>query len=155
VRAEAATVLGHTSPKAVEAHREFRELGVDSLTAVELRNRLSTVTGLRLSATLVFDYPTPTVLAEHLVSELVDEDGAQKGPSLLAELDRLDAVLAASEPDDVTRAGISIRLRQMLEKWRGAEADTARNDVADRIESASTDEVLDFIDNELGRLRDR
>uniref|UniRef100_UPI003570C0EE SDR family NAD(P)-dependent oxidoreductase n=1 Tax=Mangrovihabitans endophyticus TaxID=1751298 RepID=UPI003570C0EE len=162
IRAEAAGVLGHPDPSAVDARREFRDLGFDSLTAVELRNRISTVTGLRLSATMVFDHPTPAVLAEHLTKELLTEHTAQQGPALLGELDRLGAALRAAEPDDVTRAAVTTRLRQMLEIWRAPAPESAAGaagpqepDVAERLGAASADEVFAFIDNELGRLSDR
>ncbi|SCL72056.1 Acyl transferase domain-containing protein [Micromonospora citrea] len=72
VRARVATVLGHASPGAVEADRDFLELGFDSLTALELRDALRQETGAELSATLLFDHPTPTALARHLLDQTVD-----------------------------------------------------------------------------------
>ncbi|ARG90949.1 type I polyketide synthase [Mycobacterium kansasii] len=70
VRSHIATVLGNIAPDAVDADKAFQELGFDSLTAVEMRNRLKTATGLTLSPTLIFDYPTPNGLAGYIRGEL-------------------------------------------------------------------------------------
>ncbi|MBQ0852011.1 SDR family NAD(P)-dependent oxidoreductase [Streptomyces sp. BH-SS-21] len=81
IRAQTAHVLGFTGPQDVDGGRAFRDLGIDSLSAVELRNRLNRATGLRLPATLVFDYPTPLVLSDHLLGEILGSEPST-GPAL-------------------------------------------------------------------------
>ncbi|MFE9728821.1 SDR family NAD(P)-dependent oxidoreductase, partial [Streptomyces sp. NPDC005794] len=107
VRANAASVLGYPGGGAVEPGRAFRELGFDSLTAVEVRNRLAGATGLKLPTTLVFDYPTSAALADHLRTRLVgDDEGGRPAPG--GALDPAGAA-AGAEDDPVVIVSMSCR----------------------------------------------
>ncbi|MFJ4767760.1 type I polyketide synthase [Streptomyces uncialis] len=102
VRTEAGTVLGHPDPGAIRDQRSFTELGYDSLNAVELRNRLGFLTGLRLPTTLVFDHPTVGALAGYLLTALLRESGADGEPVADPGVDfAAETVLA----DDIRPAG--------------------------------------------------
>jgi acyl transferase domain-containing protein/acyl carrier protein len=135
VRTEVATVLAHGSADAITGGQAFKDLGFDSLTAVELRNRVNTATGLSLPATLVFDYPNPEALADHVLAELLP-DPAAEAPAV--DEDALRRTLATVSLDRFREAGILDTLLSLAgsASTEEAAADLDSMDVDDLIKRA-------------------
>ena len=157
VRGHVATVLGYDPAAAFAPDANFRDLGFDSLTGVELRNRLTAATGLRLPATLIFDHPTPADLAGHLAALIVldgvepgEEPSAEAQPAVLTQLGELEsavATLADAGLRPVLRQRLQALLARLGEPVESADYDPA---AADRLRTASLDQLYAFVDHEFG-----
>ncbi|HEX6523866.1 MAG TPA: type I polyketide synthase [Streptosporangiaceae bacterium] len=149
VRTNAAIVLGNIAPEAIADNMAFKDAGFDSLTAVELRNRLGAAIGRRLPATVIFDNPTPAALAEYMKSELAPNE-AGPDQSVITQLKKLEEITLGSSLEKSAYPQIATSLRNFLFKLDEASArDTSETDVTAKISSATDDEIFDFIDSEL------
>ncbi len=148
VRSQTALVLGHAAAEAVDTQKTFTELGFDSLSAVELRNRLEGASGLRLGVGLLFDHPTPAAAAEHLLNELA-LNGADRAAFPDAELDRLERWIATADADETERRKLAERLRAVVHELNGTDAQSDEAAVTQRIDSATAEEMFELIDNEM------
>jgi polyketide synthase 12 len=135
VRSNIATVLGNSSPEAIDPDRAFQELGFDSLTAVEMRNRLKSASGLALSPTLIFDYPNSAALAGYMYSELIGTSEQQTSAAASGEAD-IQRVVGSIPVKRLRQAGVLELLLALANEAEGTSQPavatvTTEKDIAD------------------------
>ncbi|WP_366526315.1 SDR family NAD(P)-dependent oxidoreductase [Mycobacterium sp.] len=153
VRSHIAAVLGRPDPGEIDTTRAFQDLGFDSLSAIELRNRLKTATGLPLSPTLIFDYPTPATLAEHLRSRIGSAAGG--GETRLTQIgtiiNDLRTLAATSDWSPAQRSQLAAQLENLASSLTAPDGHGSPQTDDRDIESASDTELFAILDEELGQ----
>jgi acyl transferase domain-containing protein/acyl carrier protein len=143
VRGHLAAVLGD-KPEAIDTGRALKELGLDSLGSVQLRNRLSQATGLQLPVSLTFDHPSAAAIAAHLCAR-VAEDSAER-PEIDVHVERLRALLAPIADEDAERERVGALLRGLLDGLAAPGVSTT----AEALQAADGEELYALLDSQLG-----
>ncbi|MGW4774833.1 SDR family NAD(P)-dependent oxidoreductase [Nocardia sp. NPDC004278] len=151
VRSQIAEVLGHAGPAAIDPERQFQELGFDSLSAVEVRNRLRAASGLQLSATLLFDYPTPSALAVHLREELDPSTSESSEQRFLSSLDRLEEALLLTPVTGEIAERLIDRLEAVVARLRMTGTEDGVGTDREELQTASAEELLEILRTQFGR----
>ncbi|WP_156365525.1 type I polyketide synthase, partial [Sciscionella sediminilitoris] len=145
VRRTAAAALGHDNHAAVGAGRSFLDLGFESVTAVDFRNRIATATGIRLDATVAYDHPTPRALAAHLLERTGPVAATGTVEQALAALE------SAMERTEGSRTGeLAERLRGLADRLTEPATAESGEPVDEDLAEASDEEIFDLIDKEFG-----
>jgi acyl transferase domain-containing protein len=145
----AADVLERDDVRFESAHRSFQDLGFESLTAVEFRDRLGTVAGVALSPTMIFDYPSPAALAGHLHDE-ISRDPTGAGAAVLTALDALESAMSALDQElSAVRSTVADRLAALSVNVVGSVMDSTPI-VHNDIDTANSDEMFAYLDEKLG-----
>ncbi|MFI6575113.1 type I polyketide synthase [Nocardiopsis sp. NPDC050513] len=143
---EVAALLGYRSGGALDADRGLKDLGLDSVTAIELRNRLAVLTGLRLPSGLAYAHPTCAALGHRLEAWMFGDTER----IVMARLDGIETALAEHEGDGLDREAVARRLRGLLDRLSPPSTHSSHTGETDRdLESATKEELFAFIDDAL------
>ncbi|WP_328407811.1 type I polyketide synthase [Nocardia sp. NBC_00403] len=146
IRAQAAAILGHDGVDSIAPDKPFSDIGFDSLGVMEFRNRLKSAVGVQLSATAMFDYPTPAELAGFLRQEIApDVDSFDR---IAAEVESLARSCSAADLSPADRSDIALKLQAMWRELQGKDAsEPDLGGTAEVLDAADDRELFDFIDN--------
>ncbi|MFE6447921.1 type I polyketide synthase [Nocardiopsis dassonvillei] len=142
VRDQVADILGYPFGGALDTDRGLKDLGMDSVTSIELRNRMSALTGLRLASGIAFDHPTCEALGRHLEERLF----GSADQLVMAQLDGVEAALAGDGGHELDRGAVADRLRALLSRLS---PDGTADRTDQELEAASRDELFAYIDETL------
>ena len=144
--------VGYSGTHDIDPDSAFQDLGFDSLTAVELRNRLKNATGLALSPTLIFDYPTPTALADHLHSRVasVTTDETDRLARFNEIARELETLVLRPDWNQSDKSQLTSRIETILSGLASRDDRNANQPSDDDIQSATESQLFAILDQELG-----